>query len=118
MQNSIYSSGSSALPDKYFKTWMTIQRARHAIYLVREKELEPYGVSPEQASILHAVGVLGNNATPAEIARWIYRKPHTVSIIINRMLSRGLLKKSRDLPNKNLENRFILAPLNESPFSG
>jgi DNA-binding MarR family transcriptional regulator len=82
--------------------WMLLTHTRYAIYRAREKELHRYGVSPEQVGVLFIVQVLGNRATPSEIARYILRQPHTVSALIERMAEKGLVKKMHDLDRKNL----------------
>ena len=87
---------------KYYYLWVTLARTRDAIYRCREIELAKYGISPEQALILLIVRSLDNYATPAEISRHIFRKPNTVSVIVNGMAKKGLLKKSRDLHRRNL----------------
>ncbi len=82
--------------------WMFLTHTRYAIYRAREKELQRYGVSPEQVGILFIVQALGNRATPSEISRFIIRQPHTVSALIERMEKRGLIKRVHDLDKKNL----------------
>ena len=82
--------------------WMLLTHTRYAIYRAREKELQRYGVSPEQVGVLFVVQALGNKATPSEISRLIIRQPHTVSALIERMAEKGLVKKMHDLDRKNL----------------
>src|SRR5512137_1933502 len=94
---------------KYYSTddadqdlWLLLTHTRYAIFRAREKELQRYGVSPEQMSLLFVVQALGNKATPAALARHIIRQPHTVSALVDRMAKRGLVKKVKDLDRKNL----------------
>jgi len=82
--------------------WMFLTHTRYAIYRAREKELQRYGVSPEQVGVLFIVKALENKATPAEISRFIMRQPHTVSALIDRMEEKGFVKKIHDLEKKNL----------------
>lgn len=82
--------------------WLLLTRTRYAIFRAREKELQRYGVSPEQAGLLFIVQVLGNKATPAAISRVILRQPHTVSALVDRMAKKGFVKKLKDLDRKNL----------------
>ena len=94
---------------KYYKyededqdLWLLFTHTRYAIFRAREKELQRYGVSPEQVGLLFVVQALGNKATPAAISRHIIRQPHTVSALVDRMARRGLVKKVKDLDRKNL----------------
>lgn len=82
--------------------WLLLTHTRYAVFRAREKELQRYGVSPEQVGLLFVVQALGNKATPAAISRHIIRQPHTVSALVDRMARRGLVKKVKDLDRKNL----------------
>ena len=82
--------------------WLLLTHTRYAVFRAREKELQRYGVSPEQVGLLFVVQALGNKATPAAISRHIIRQPHTVSALVDRMAKRGLVKKVKDLDRKNL----------------
>lgn len=82
--------------------WLLLTHARYAVFRAREKELQRYGVSPEQVGLLFVIQALGNRATPAALSRHILRQPHTVSALVDRMARRGLVKKVKDLDRKNL----------------
>jgi DNA-binding MarR family transcriptional regulator len=81
--------------------WLLLTHARYALFRAREKELQRYGISPEQAGLLFAVRAMGIKATPAALSRHLLRQPHTVSALINRMAKRGLIRKVRDFDHKN-----------------
>jgi len=61
-----------------------------------------YRITPEQAAILFIVQAIGEKATPAEISRWLFREPHSVSGLLARMEKQGLVRKVKDLERKNL----------------
>jgi MarR family transcriptional regulator, organic hydroperoxide resistance regulator len=82
--------------------WLLLTHTRYAVFRAREKELQRYGISPEQIGLLFVVQALGNKATPAALSRHILRQPHTVSALVDRMAKRGLVKKVKDLDRKNL----------------
>ena len=82
--------------------WLLFTHARYALFRAREKELQRYGISPEQASLLFMVQAMGNKATPSALSRSLLRQPHTISALTDRMVKRGLIKKVRDLDRKNL----------------
>ena len=60
-----------------------------------------YEMSPAQAATLRSVANLKEIATPAEISRWLMRKPHTITHLLNRMEKCGQIKKVKDLKRKN-----------------
>jgi len=82
--------------------WVLLQQARDAVYNARDKELSEYGVSSREAAILRAVTSLGKTATPAQLARWVYRKPHTISGILKRMQKKDLINLTHDPHIRNI----------------
>lgn len=88
--------------EQEFKLWLMLEQAHSAIFAAREKDLTQYGTSPMKAAVLFIVQSIGREATPAEIARWILRKAHTVSGLLDRMEKDGLITKAKNLPKKNL----------------
>jgi len=60
------------------------------------------GISPMQVAVLHHVQASGNKVNPAELARSLFRAPHSVSSIISRMEKHGLVEKINDLDKKNM----------------
>ena len=92
-----YSSASQE-----YKLWVLLHQTKDAIHKAREKELKKYGLTPIKVAALFAIQEIGHKATPAEVARWLFRKSHSVSGLINRMAKEGLVMKTRDLDRKNL----------------
>lgn len=93
---------NASTPDRDFDAFWLLFQVRHAIFEARQKELAKYGVSAIEAFALYAVEQIGHRATPAEIARWMGREPHTVSDLVSRMERRGLVMKVKDLDRRNL----------------
>jgi MarR family transcriptional regulator, organic hydroperoxide resistance regulator len=87
--------------------WLLLTHTRYAVFRAREKELQRYGLSPEQAGLLFVVRAVGNKATPAELSRHLLREPHSVSALLDRMAKSGLVKKVKDLDRKNLVRVLI-----------
>jgi len=82
--------------------WLLLTHTRYAIFRARELELQRYGITPEQVSLLFVVQALGKKATPAALSRYLIRQPHTVSALVARMEANGMVKKIKDLDRKNL----------------
>ncbi len=92
-------NGSSV--DQDYKLWWLLAQARQAIFRAREKELSTYGLSAMQAVVLFVIQEIGERATPAVVARWLNREPHTVSALISRMEKDGLVTRTKNLRRKN-----------------
>ncbi len=89
----------------YFNVCVQLLRVRDAILLLRERELIKYGISQREAAALHYIHCInesGQEATPSEVARQMFRKPNSVFGILRRMEKRGLITLSNDLKRKNM----------------
>jgi DNA-binding MarR family transcriptional regulator len=87
--------------DKDHELWVLLRQARDAVHKIRDKELKEYGISSMQASILFICQAIGRDATAAEISRWIFRRPHAVSMLLGRMEKKGLIRRTQDQRRKN-----------------
>ena len=93
--------------DRDYRLLKLITHTGDAVFRARKNELNEYGLSPRQAAVVVAIQAIGEKATSAEIARWLYREHHTVSGILNRMEKDGLVKKVRNRGGKKL-TRIVL----------
>jgi DNA-binding MarR family transcriptional regulator len=88
--------------DLNFETWVLLAQTRRAMFRARSKGLLEYGISPRQAALMFMIINLGNKATPSELARHLFREPHSISELVERMEKAGLVRKVGDLEKKNL----------------
>jgi MarR family transcriptional regulator, organic hydroperoxide resistance regulator len=88
--------------DEFMELYFLFARARYLSFRAREKELQRYNLTPEQAQVLLIANALDNKGTPAEISRNLVRQPHTISALVNRMARKGLVSKVKDLERKNM----------------
>jgi MarR family transcriptional regulator, organic hydroperoxide resistance regulator len=86
-----------------------LRQTTSAITKGRQKELRKYRISIAEARVLQTVGRAEGCITPAEISRELVEEPHSISQLLVRMESRGLVKKVKDLPRRNLI-RVVLTP--------
>ena len=85
-----------------YRLFQLLRHTADAIHRAREYELKKYNLTPEQAGALVCILSLGNNATQAELSRWLFRLPNSITILINRMEKLGLVKKRPDKKRKNI----------------
>lgn len=88
--------------DEFWNLWTMLEQVHSGITLARDRELEKHGISTIKAAALFIIDSIGDEATPAEISRWILRRPHSVSGLLERMEKDGLIRKTKDLAKKNL----------------
>ena len=88
--------------DPDHELWVLLHQTSDVIAKAREDELREFGISEIQAGVLFVVKTAKAPVTPAEVSRWLFREPHTVSGLLNRMEKQGLIRKAKDLERKNL----------------
>jgi len=88
--------------DPEYELWVLLHQACDAMIRARENELREFGISRMQAAVLFIVKAIDGPATPAEVSRWLFREPHTVSGLLGRMEKQGLVRQVKDLERKNM----------------
>jgi len=101
--------------DENEKAWVQLFRTFRALERAGEVELERFGLSVIEAAVLHALKTADEPVIPAKLSRWLYREPHTMSGLLNRMEKKGLVKRSKDMEKKNLV-RVILTKKGDQAF--
>lgn len=89
--------------DEDFNVWLRIQRTSFAMAKLRERELQKYGISSINAAVLLQAYNMPDTITSAYVSQQLLRDPNTISELIARMEKKGLVKKVKDLPRKNLK---------------
>lgn len=95
-----------------YELWGLLMQLNDVMFRAMGDELRPLGLSSVQVWLMHIVKLLkraGVPATPAEISRWMYREPHTISGLLNRMEKQGLVKCTRNTQGR----RQVLAELTQ-----
>lgn len=88
--------------DDVARLFVLMRQTVDATHRLREIELRSFEITPEQAAALICIKSIGKEATPAEIARWLFRERNSTSVLLARMEKQGLIKKTADLKKKNL----------------
>ena len=88
-------------PMKDWYLWMLLIRTHDTMQKARENELKQCDLSLAESGVLFIVDTIKDRATPAEIARWSFRTPHSISELLTRMVKDGLVKKVKDLDRQN-----------------
>ena len=90
--------------------WQLFHQARRMLHRCRQIELLPLQITSPQSAVLGIVNAAGEEGTiPSNIARELFREPHTIIGILSGMEKGGLIKTAKDLHRKNLV-RVTLTP--------
>jgi len=99
--------------ERDYLAWTVMRNVGHLMERVRDRELAKYGINARQAGLLRHIKSLGNEATPAQIARTMFREPTSVSAIIIRMERQGLVKRVKGDCRKKNQVRVCLTAKGE-----
>ena len=101
--------------DESFYLWVLMAQTRDAMLRARERDNARFGISDERAGILYIIDARGGHATTVEIARDFFRKLHSITALLKRMESAGLISR-HDGPGRSRfevrlteEGRAVLA---------
>jgi DNA-binding MarR family transcriptional regulator len=78
------------------RSWSLLHRVRDVLQRCEEERFGQYGITPEQYGVLVTIKYVGQSARITDIARWSSRSPNSVSMIVDRMVKVGLVKRLRD----------------------
>jgi len=81
--------------DPDFKLWVILMQASDVFAKARAKEVNRYGITYRQSGALFLLAASGGESTISELSRWLMREPHSILIIVNRMVKDGLITKER-----------------------
>jgi MarR family transcriptional regulator, organic hydroperoxide resistance regulator len=95
--------------------WWALRRTHEAIHKIRKIEVSPYKISTVETGVLLIVHLSHNKITPIEIARQLLKDNHSITQLLVRMEKRGLVKRVKDLPRKNMI-RVVLTPKGQAIF--
>lgn len=85
-----------------FDLWLLIAQIHHLMVLIRQRELSPYHIPPQQLQVLRIIQAIGSRATLAEIAKQAERKVDVISRQAVGMEKDGLIQRIKDTPKSRL----------------
>jgi DNA-binding MarR family transcriptional regulator len=72
-----------------YQTYTLLKKSEDQVF-------EKHGLTTEQYSVLSAIDYFGGPTKVTDIARWLERSTNSVSMIVDRMVKAGLVKRVRD----------------------
>jgi MarR family transcriptional regulator, organic hydroperoxide resistance regulator len=90
-----------SFPSESYELSRLLLVTRDAIRKVRNQELIQYNVHSRRVSLLLAIDVLKDRATPVAIGQYLLRERHSISEFLSRAEKDGLVEKKWDMERKN-----------------
>jgi len=76
--------------------WIVLRQAHNLVLKCEDRVFGVYELTTEQHGVLMAVKHINGPVRITDIARWLDRSVNSVSMIIDRMVKAGLVKRTRD----------------------
>lgn len=92
-----------SLSDEYFMLWVLVAQTKDAILRARERDFARYGISNERRAVLFIIHNSGGRTTPVEIARALFRELHSVTEMLKRMETDGLVVRHKGQGRSKVE---------------
>ena len=86
------------------RLWLLLHRVRDGIVLCEDSIFGKYGLTTEQFSVLAAVKSRGGSLKPSELAAILARSPSSVSMLVDRMVKAGWVKRTRNRKDRRVVN--------------
>jgi DNA-binding MarR family transcriptional regulator len=97
------------------RTLLLLHRTRDMLFNLEDRVFSEFGLTAEQYTVLVAIKYFDDPVRPTDIGRWVGHKVNTVSMIVDRMVRSGLVKRMRDLPDRR-EVRLVITSKGEQAF--
>jgi len=78
------------------KLWYASHRTRALLKMCEDQIYSEYNLTTEQFTMLAAIKYLDDPVRVVDVARWTGRSTNSISMIIDRMVKAGLVKRVRD----------------------
>jgi len=86
------------------RLWLLLHRVRDGIVLCEDSIFGKYGLTTEQFSLVAALKSRGGSLRPGELAAILARSPNSVSMLVDRMVKAGLVRRTRDRKDRRVVN--------------
>ncbi|MGB6872803.1 MAG: MarR family transcriptional regulator [Dehalococcoidia bacterium] len=88
-------------------TWLMIHRADALLKICEDKVFGEHKLNSERYAVLVTIQYLGGSAKPSEVAQWLQRSPNSISMLADRMVRAGLIKRARDTKDRRVVHLTI-----------
>ena len=103
------------LEDPYKRAWLLLRQTYNLVLKCEDRTFSEYKLTTEQHTVLMAIKHIDAPVRVTDIARWLDRSVNSVSMIIDRMVKAGLVRRLRDLPDRR-EVRLTITSKAEKDF--
>jgi DNA-binding MarR family transcriptional regulator len=77
------------------RLWRQVYQTYTLLKKSEDQIFEEYGLTTEQYGVLVAIDYFGGSTKVTDIARWLERSTNSISMIVDRMVKAGLVRRAR-----------------------
>jgi DNA-binding MarR family transcriptional regulator len=99
--------GNSESGNTVLRLWLLLHHVHDVISLCEDSIFRKYGLTTEQFAVLAAVKSRGGSLTPTQLSLILERSTNSVSMLVDRMVRAGLVKRVRDRSDRRVVNVFL-----------
>ena len=103
-----YESGNMIL-----RLWFMIHRTHEMLKICEDRVFGEYKLTTEKYIVLATIKYLGGPVRPSDVARWLGRSPNSISMMVDRIVKAGLLRRLRDRKDRR-EVRLVITSKGET----
>jgi DNA-binding MarR family transcriptional regulator len=78
------------------RLWRRLYETYTVLKRCEDRVFEEHGLTTEQYAVLVSLSYLGQPARVTDIAQWLERSTNSISMIVDRMVKAGLVRRARD----------------------
>jgi len=78
------------------RLWRQLYQTHTLVKQCEDAVFEEHGLTTEQYGVLVSISYVGEPARITDIARWLERSTNSISMIVDRMVKAGLVRRARD----------------------
>jgi DNA-binding MarR family transcriptional regulator len=90
-----------------WRLWRTVYQSYTRFKICLDQVFAEQGLTSEQYQVLAATKYLDAPVRITDIAQWLERSTNSVSMIVDRMVKAGLLRRVRDRKDRRVVNVFL-----------
>ncbi len=98
----------------YMGAWILLRQTYNLVVKCEDRIFSEYALTTEQHSVLMAIKHIEDPVKVTDVARWLDRSVNSVSMIIDRMVKAGLVRRRRDLPDRRAVRLVITSKAEEA----
>jgi MarR family transcriptional regulator, multiple antibiotic resistance protein MarR len=89
-----------AFSEPLSKTWLLVHQCHRLMTRMENQILTNVGLTTRKHAVLFALRNLPDPVTVTDVAHWLDRNPNGISMLVDRMLTDGLISRDRDMDDR------------------